>query len=189
MKKAIILLFVLSGFNVFSQETEVIPDFKRNELKLNAFMLIVGAAEVTYERLLNEESGVGVSVFAAFDDALYTKFSVSPYYRFYFGKKPAAGFFAEGFGMLNHFDDTMDPYYYTTYDSMGNPYIYQESYQGKKITDFALGFGIGGKWVTKRGIFFEISAGVGRNLFNSNDNDYFGNQIVGKASVAAGYRF
>ena len=189
MKKAIILLLILSGCNVFSQETEVIPDFKRNELKLNAFMLIVGAAEITYERLLNEESGVGISIFGAFSNTLSTKFYVSPYYRFYFGKKPAAGFFAEGFGMLNHFDDTSDTYNYITYDSMGNPYIYQNNYQGKKIMDFALGFGIGGKWVTKRGIFFEISGGVGRNLFNSNDNDYFGNQIVGKASVAAGYRF
>ena len=191
MKKAILLLLILSGFNLFSQEAETVPEFKKNELKLNALILVVGAADITYERLLNEESGVGISVFAALDKSIYTRFYVSPYYRFYFGKKPAAGFFVEGFGMLNHFDDSYDAYIesYQGFDSMGNPILYQNYYKGKKITDFALGFGLGGKWVTKRGIFFEIFGGIGRNLFNSNDNDFYGNTIVGKGSVAIGYRF
>ena len=41
---------------------------------------------------------MGVSVFLGLDNEIDKKFSVAPYYRFYFGKKPAAGFFVDGFG-------------------------------------------------------------------------------------------
>ena len=53
-------------------------------------------------------------------------------------------------------------------------------------TDFALGFGFGGKWVTKKGFIFELSTGIGRNLFNNNDTDY---QIVGRGGINFGFRF
>ena len=102
MKKFFILLCLSSFLFGFSQEKETV-DFKRNELKGNALMLVAGAVEFTYERLLNEESAVGVSLFVSYDNNIDTNFSLTPYYRFYFGKKPAAGFFAEGFGMLNNF--------------------------------------------------------------------------------------
>ena len=35
-------------------------------------------------------------------------------------------------------------------------------------TDFALGFGLGGKFVSKQGFFLDLSAGIGRNLLNDN---------------------
>jgi hypothetical protein len=54
----------LSGY---SQQKEV-PDFNRNELKGNALFLVLGAVEVTYERILNEDTGLGVSVFFEEDD-------------------------------------------------------------------------------------------------------------------------
>jgi hypothetical protein len=46
----------LSGY---SQQKKY--DFKRNELKGNALFLVLGAVEVTYERILNEDTGLGVS--------------------------------------------------------------------------------------------------------------------------------
>jgi hypothetical protein len=54
----------LSGY---SQQKEV-SDFNRNELKGNALFLVLGAVEVTYERILNEDTGLGVSVFFVEDD-------------------------------------------------------------------------------------------------------------------------
>ena len=62
MKKLFIVLCLTSSLFGFSQEKETI-DFKRNELKGNALFLVLGAGEFTYERLLNEESGVGVSLY------------------------------------------------------------------------------------------------------------------------------
>jgi hypothetical protein len=79
----------LSGF---SQEKETI-DFKRNELKGNALFLVLGAGEITYERLINEDSGLGVSLFFVKEEDFDTQFSLTPYYRSYFGKKNSSWIF------------------------------------------------------------------------------------------------
>ena len=178
MRKLFVVLCFSSFLFGFSQEKETV-DFKRNELKGNALLLVIGAGEFTYERLLDEESGVGVSLFFNYDDQFYTKFSLTPFYRFYFSKKPAAGFFVEGFGMLNSYD---------SYVYNNNSYDPYNSYNSniETRTDFALGFGLGSKWITKKGFLFEINAGVGRNLFNSGDTD---NEIVGRGGITLGYRF
>ncbi|MFV8269231.1 DUF3575 domain-containing protein [Flavobacterium sp. GT2N3] len=181
MKKLFILLCLSSFLFGFGQEKETV-DFKRNELKVNALLLVIGAGEFTYERLLNEESGVGVSLFFNYDDQFYTKFSLTPFYRFYFSKKPAAGFFVEGFGMLNSYDS------YIYNNNLYDPYNPNNSYNSniENRTDFALGFGMGSKWINKKGFLFEINAGVGRNLFNSDDTN---NEIVGRGGITLGYRF
>ena len=178
MRKLLVVLCFSSFLFGFSQEKETI-DFKRNELKGNALLLVIGAGEFTYERLLDEESGVGVSLFFNYDDQFYTKFSLTPFYRFYFSKKPAAGFFVEGFGMLNSYDSYV--YNNNSYDPYNS---YNSNIESR--TDFALGFGVGSKWITKKGFLFEINAGIGRNLFNSSDTD---NEIVGRGGITLGYRF
>ena len=175
MKKILLFLSLTLLTFGYSQETKKI-DFPKNEIKGNALFLVAGALEVTYEHLLNEESGVGVSIFVPYDNEIDTNFSLSPYYRFYFGKKPAAGFFVEGFVMLNS---------YTQQASTGDFFT---NYVGteKNVTDFALGFGLGAKWITQKGFLFEINAGIGRNLFNSSDTDF---EIVGRGGITLGYRF
>jgi Protein of unknown function (DUF3575) len=175
MRKTLFLLICLTGFSSFAQENEIL-EFKRNELKGNALFLVLGSFEATYERLLNEESGIGISVNIPFTNDQDLVYSVTPYYRFYFGKKPAAGFFLEGFGMLNQVDDYV-------YDYNG---YYQDT--NKTITDFAFGIGVGGKWVSKRGVLVEINAGVGRNLF-SEYNDTRDYEFIGRGGITVGYRF
>ncbi|OOV28801.1 hypothetical protein BXU11_02330 [Flavobacterium sp. LM5] len=172
MKKILLALafgYFLSGT---AQENESISS-KKNEMKINAAFLVAGALEVSYERIINEESAFGASLLLAIDDDIDTKVIFTPYYRYYFGKKPAAGFFAEGFGMLNNYESYK-------YNTIGN-----ESRTTTR-TDFALGFGLGAKWITKKGFIFEINGGVGRNLFNSSDTDY---EIVGRGGITFGYRF
>lgn len=183
MKKVILLVAFLSFSIGFSQKKEE-QNFKKNELKINALFLVLGAGEFSYERLINDESGVGASLFFSLDKDINTKIQFAPYYRFYFGKKTAAGFFVEGFGMLNVYQDQDKYFYYYDYD-----YSFEQVYvRGEKATDFAFGFGLGGKWITKRGITFELHTGVGRNLFNdkNDDND---NKIVGRGGITVGYRF
>lgn len=177
MKKICFILaaVLMSNFG-FSQEIET-PDFKKNELKGNALFLILGSLEITYERILNEESGLGISVSVPIDKYNWDiNFAATGFYRYYFGKKPAAGFFGEAFGMLNNVDDWV-------YYENGNEY----NYEPKTLTDFALGIGLGGKWVTKKGLILEINAGVGRNLFNSKyDRDF---ELIGRGGITVGYRF
>ncbi len=172
MKKLLLLLCLAVFTFGYSQENEQ-PSFKKNEIKINAAFLVAGALEVSYERILNEESAFGTSLFLAIDDDIDSKVMFTPYYRYYFGKKAAAGFFAEGFGMLNNYESYK-------YNTIGN-----ESRTTNR-TDFALGFGIGAKWITKKGFIFEINGGVGRNLFNSSNTDY---EIVGRGGIGFGYRF
>jgi len=174
MKKLLVLL-CLSLFTIgYSQETQKV-DFPKNEIKGNALLLVAGALEITYERILTEESAVGVSLFVPYDNEIDTKFALTPYYRFYFGKKPAAGFFAECFGMINSYTQQEGGDFFSSYDG-----------PEKNITDFALGFGLGGKWITRKGFVFEINAGIGRNLFNSNGTDH---EFVGRGGITLGYRF
>lgn len=171
MKKAILLsVLFLSFFSLKAQEDT--PE-RQNEVKLNALFLVLGGFEGTYEYLLNEESGVGVSLFLPIDDELDgINYYISPYYRMYFGKKYATGFYLEGFGMLN-----------STVVENYNEFTFE--YDDENVTDFALGIGIGGKWLTNRGLLGEIGLGVGRNLFNSHED----NDFVGKIGITIGYRF
>ena len=196
MKRIVLFLSVMACTLGFSQENEVstvkteeTATFKKNEIKINPFFLIIGAAEVTYERIINEESGVGLTLFASYDEANFNmKYNVTPYYRMYFGKKPAAGFFITGFAMYNQFDEDYcyNCDYYDSYDPNGN--YYPTYYNSKEETsnNFALGIGVGAKWITKRGILFELSGGIGRNLYKSND---YAPDIVGNGGIIIGYRF
>ena len=178
MKKLFVLICLTSSLLGFSQQKDTIA-FKRNELKGNALFLVLGAVEVTYERLLNEDSGVGASIFFVSEDEFATNFSLTPYYRAYFGKKPAAGFFVEGFAMLNSYiDHGYTTYYYDNGTTTTN-FVADEV-----GTDFALGFGLGSKWVHRKGFVFEINAGIGRNLFSDNSPE-----VVGRGGITLGYRF
>lgn len=169
------LVVLLTFSNLFSQENENSSETTTNfsELKVNGLFLILGAFEATYERTINEESAFGISLFLPFDNDVSDdiKYYISPYYRFYFGKKYAAGFFVEGFGMLNSTNRDINLF--------GNT---DENFK----TDFALGFAIGGKWITKKGFSVELFSGVGRNFFNNDDSDF---EIIGKGGINLGYRF
>lgn len=171
MKKIILPLLLLVCFIANSQEDRrKSSDKNYNELKLNGLAAVAGAFEISFERTLNEESAFGVSAFLPFDkDDIGIEYYVSPYYRHYFGKKYAAGFFVEGFGMLNSTEKRV--------------FIFGT---GEYQTDFALGIGFGGKWVSKRGFVAELNLGFGRNLFNTDDIE---NEFIGKVGITFGYRF
>lgn len=176
MKKMLILLCLTSFAFTQAQEKEVGLSNK-NEVKGNGLFLVLGAVEFTYERILTEDSSVGASLFFAEKSDFDTNFSFTPYYRAYFGKKTASGFFFEGFGMLNIGENGN----YSEYDSVNGVYY---DVEGTKFTDFALGFGLGSKWVHRSGFVFEINAGIGRNLFDENSPE-----VVGRGGVTLGYRF
>lgn len=56
--------------------------------------------------------------------------------------------------------------------------------EDESFTDFALGFGIGGKLISSGGFKADFSGGIGRNLLNDNSPT-----IVGQVMVNLGYRF
>ncbi|MBC5840313.1 MAG: DUF3575 domain-containing protein [Flavobacteriaceae bacterium] len=175
MKKLIIVIFFFSYLTTYSQE-KTAPDFKKNELKGNALFLVLGAVEVSYERILNEDTGLGVTIFYVNEDDFESNFTLSPYYRAYFGKKTAAGFFIEGFSMFNT-GVASKTYYYDNNNNISR-------IDKNRYTDLAIGFGLGSKWVHKKGYLFEINTGIGRNLLSKDSPE-----IVGRLGITLGYRF
>jgi len=184
MKKYILSCFCLFSGIIYSQNQSDanITSEEHHELKINGLFLILGAIEVDYQYLLNEESAMGIDVLFAFDDeTLDVNYYVAPYYRQYFGKKYATGFFVEAFGMLNSVDDYT---YRSYYDEPTDTYFSNSRYDDN-LVDFALGIGTGVKLITKRGFIVEIDLGIGRNLFK-NDRGF---TIIGKGGINLGYRF
>ena len=189
MKKITLLILLFVSIVSIAQEKEenkYTQDInKKHELKLNTFNLIAfSSLDISYEKLINIESSFGVALFYNFSDMEYNnigfpkKFSITPYYRWFFSEnKFAKGFFVEGFGMLNTYEDIF-------YDS------YNDSNKVQNETAFALGISVGGKFVTKSGFTTEVYLGVGRNLIqNENDDDFFEFNIVGRFGISLGYRF
>jgi|TARA_B110000240_G_scaffold138565_1_gene153392 hypothetical protein len=192
MKKiTLLLLLAFLTLQINAQEKEGTKESrypqdvdKKYELKINVFNLIgLSALDLSYERLINAESSYGVAVFYNFTDinddiGFPKKFSLTPYYRWFFSESTfARGFFVEGFGMLN----TNQEIIYL----LGN-----NSERIENDTSFALGISVGGKFITKSGFTTEVYLGVGRNLIkNENEDDYFEFDIVGRFGISLGYRF
>ena len=162
MKRTLLVLFLLAlNFNGYSQEAEEITTTQeelfytgKNELKLNALYLLLGFPELSYERVLDEESAIGISVAFSTEDVFDIDFMAIPYYRVYFGDKPAAGFFVEGNAALY----AVDNYEVTYYDGY--------SYEEEKTNEVGAGLGlaVGTKFMTKSGWVFEVFGGAGRNF-------------------------
>ncbi|MBW3520674.1 hypothetical protein [Chryseobacterium sp. NKUCC03_KSP] len=109
--------------------------------------------------------------------------SFSAFYRMYFGKKYASGFFLEGFIPVT--TETNDIYSYN-YDDV-NGYFYTSSVRKNNFTTIGIGFGVGGKWVMKNNLVIEASGGIARR-FGDRDKHYF-EEVTGKIMGGIGYRF
>lgn len=176
---AFILLVTIS--NIQAQENNEVETNKQNELKINMTNLIgFKWLDIGYERILNEEASIGVGTLFSLDkdsEGLddYRTFSITPYYRQFFSKKYAQGFFVEGFAMLHSGNDEFYEYNETTMVS---------SYEEKTYTDFAIGISAGAKFVTKRGFIAEIYLGIGRDLLGNSDIE-----VVGRGGISIGFQF
>ena len=190
MKNYFFLFTLLLSFSVFAQDIPTVSTFdnsKPNELKLNLILTIAGIPEITYERILSEETSAGISVRFSTEPEIDEKFSIAPYYRFFFGKKQnATGFFLEGFGILTSYNSKSE-IYNQIFDSGFLTTSFVPSTD--KYTNLGLGFSLGGKWLTKKGFIFELYTGVARNFSNSALNSKYDTQITGRGGITAGYRF
>lgn len=180
MKRKILLFAMLISLSAVQaqNDTDISLNEKKNEIKINLISPLMGGLEVSYERILNRKSALGISALNVFSDENNedTNYMISTYYRKYFGKKYALGFFAEGFGMLSSIDGKQ------LTDIDGNLTLNE----GSDVIDFSLGLGIGSKWVTKSGLIFEANLGWGKLLFNANKTDH--DQVV-RFGLNFGYRF
>lgn len=188
MKKLFTILTVLfSAINLFAQDansTQESESQRKNDILADPILLIaVPMINVSYERLLSKDMGVGVNAMITLSNDVDDLKQVSPYFRYYMGRKFAQGFFFEGFVPVTA---QKRDYYSTNYDEPTN--IYYSSYRGTTtVTTVGLGFGVGGKWVIKDRLVIEASGGIARRFGNQDRYDV--SEVTGKIMGGIGYRF
>ncbi|HSM63526.1 MAG TPA: hypothetical protein VK833_06275 [Gillisia sp.] len=197
MKNKLLLpLFLFTSFLSFSQglttegettssEEVYKRDIAKNELSIGAFNLVAfGALDIAYERIMTPNSSWAVEAFVLalnnddIGDPYEKDLSLTGKYKYFFGDRSAWGFYVNGLAMISSgkYTNSDDLYVYDP----NNDLVREE----KKYTDFALGFGLGGKFVSKQGFFLDLSTGIGRNLFSEDSPT-----IVGQFNVNLGFRF
>ena len=148
---------------------------QKNELKFNIPLAIYGMADISYERLVADNMGVGISNAIGLDKpydwqtakGIPERAIICSYYRLYFSeKKKAAGFFVEGNMAVASQKET-------DYDYIYDP-VTQTSFQQvitQSTTGFGFGAAVGFKLLTKNNIFGDFYGGWGRlfgkNVYNS----------------------
>lgn len=176
----------------FQEERVFRRDTTKSEVHLNILNLLVfGALDVGYERLINDHASAGVEIFSKVfnknegEDVdlskVYAKdFSITGRFKYFLQEENTSwGYYAELFGMFSNGDNEVEM-------------DFENSETGEmetkevdiEYTDIAMGIGVGGKFVAKQGFLIDVSFGIGRNLFDKNSPD-----IVLLPSVNLGYRF
>lgn len=176
MKKLVLLLTLAFGIKTMTAQTYdgSTPTAQgMNDIMIDPIFLIAApAANITYERLLNQDAGLGINAIFGLGRDMENVWQISPFYRMYFGKKFASGFFVEGFVPITY--------------SKSESYWVNNQPQTYEATTVGIGVGFGGKWVVKRNIVFEASSGIGRRFGNTENLD---SVITGKGMLGIGYRF
>lgn len=151
----------------------------KNEIKVNLLMGILAIPEISYERIFENNTGLGLSVSIGLDNDVEYKFGFTPYYRIYFGNsKKSSGFFIEANAALMQ---TKENNYWHYYD---------DGFGGVRLHDntrwnVGMGAAAGGKFLTKNGFIGELSFGVGR-FFNRNND---GLEAYPRVGITIGKRF
>ncbi len=186
MKKLLLTASLIIAVSFQAQETSETSAERQNDIMISPIELIAGPAlNVSYERLLNRNSGIGINAVVLLDketaDSGITS-QIAPYYRMYFGKKYASGFFVEAFVPITMSNDS---YYNFIYDPQFG--VVGSNYNTEKNTTVGIGVGFGGKWVVRNNIIFEASIGIARRFGMSDTYDE--SAITGKGMLGIGYRF
>ena len=184
------------------QVTELFDEIGDSEIKLDVIdFLTQPALNIGYEIINDSYSSYGAEVFFNFNDnnasrSWSEKFSLNPFYRFYFLNKTdfgGEGYFAEVFIKFSNVEYDRNIYNYDLFPN--EPLITSDEI---KAWDIAPGVGVGRKWVNKKGWTFEYMIGLGRYLFAGNENDdvpdggsvsHYRPEATFKGGISIGKRF
>ncbi|KQN38788.1 hypothetical protein ASE92_05040 [Pedobacter sp. Leaf41] len=184
MKKILLFLALVSSTNYLKAQNKNIDSLSQsiklkseaighggnNEIKINLFYSILALPEITYERIIEDNMGVGLSVaIGATNENVFgskINYVITPHYRIYFGNKKANGFFIEGnAGIISHKEFDYTSLAYTSY-----PAGYDITLPERNYTDFGLGAAAGAKFLTRNGFLGEAYLGVGRVFGSKNQS-------------------
>jgi len=200
MKKILLIGLILASSSVgYAQKTdslknsiqknaEALGHGGKNELKINLLFSVIGMPEISYERIIEDNMGIGASVFVGLDDSQDDSqnyaFGFTPHFRVYFGQKKASGFFIEG----NTSVVTIQKYdYYYSFSSYYAPGYTPPPPVRTNSTYFGLGAAAGAKFLTRNGFLGEAYLGVGRLLGKRNNDS--GVEAYPRIGITIGKRF
>ena len=166
MRKNLIIFFIFSSFSLLGQEKPIV--IKKNELKLNLAYSIVGFPEITFERILRKNQGLGFSYAFSPENFSLIDYIFIPYYRFYFGEKVASGFFIEG-NCAFFVDRFNDDFTITSENEYG----------------LGIGAAVGYKILTKRNRIVEFYLGGGPNFLEVDKST----EVYPRLGITIGKRF
>lgn len=174
MKKLMLfsLLLVFIAISANAQEA-------KNEAKVNLLGLTIGLPDLSYERLLNDNMGIGLSLGMGFKNGSHYqnqfRYVVLPHFRYYFGSKYASGFFLEAHAsVISAKKDLKDEF---KAEEKFEPY-------------FGLGAALGVKLFNKRGFLAEGYAGLGQQLNVEKDKiRHKSHHLYPRVGVSIGKRF
>lgn len=181
MKRISTAILVLGVFfGVQAQEESSTGYLNKHEFRIDALeILAIPNLELNYEYVISKYSGVGATMNISLDNEFneLQKFSFAPYFRQYFLNKKeygARGLFVEGLLQFASGDGFINRDFDGTVFNSGDDWF-----------DMGVGIAIGQKWVSENGFIFEISAGGGRYLLNTDDSPggFF------RGGILIGYRF
>lgn len=188
-------MLLLAGLAGNAQEMEQRPA-AQNEISINLLDLVVaGTVDVGYERFLggNQSLSLDVSLFDTFgyydvgsiDET--TGVSARLAYNIYFSKKREyTGFYFYPMAKVRTGSVTTEWGAWYFDPETGNQIGYDE-HEKYDIDGFALGFGLGNKWVIKDKFSLDVFANISRTL--GNIDEYYIDAIEFRAGVSLGYRF
>ena len=184
------------------QVEELFDELGDSELKLDVIdLLSQPALNIGYEIINDSYSSYGAEVFLNFNDnnatrSLSEKFSLNPFYRFYFLNKTdfgGEGYFAEVFIKFSNIEYDRNIFNYDLFPD--EPMVTSDEI---KAWDIAPGVGVGRKWVNKKGWTFEYMIGLGRYIFAGSENDdvpdggsvsHYRPEATFKGGISIGKRF
>lgn len=166
--------------------------FSQFEIKTNPIsMLVFGSVPVSAEYVINDNIGTEVTfsyLYQFFGEEI-NGFSGKALLKYYFGPNIGGDRFY-GAAYL-HFSG------FSGEDTDMNPDTYEDVTSTYKYNEMGLGFAIGFKWVSEKGILLDIGGGVGRNFIGGYEynnpeypiskDDFMPINFLGRLSI--GYRF
>lgn len=170
MRTILSLLFCCCFAAASAQQTAG-PESGSNEISLNLLYSLLEIPEITYERILSDQTGIGFSLAIALDDEIEIQQGVAPFFRYYFGNNRADGFFVEANAA----------FYNSQYD-----FFTLDGRSSENEFSFGLGFAAGVKLVSVKGWLGKAFVGLGRRLGNGGDILDWG---YPRAGISFGKRF
>lgn len=135
-----------------------------NEIKINVLSAVLAVPEISYERFVADNMGLGVSIGVSLEspEQMSTRQYIAPYYRLYFGRRKAKGIFIEGnSGVVRQHERKVEV------QNSGLELITE-----RKTVNFGMGAAVGYKLTVRNGFSSEIYAGGG-NLFGDSVEDLY----------------